>query len=82
MSQLFTSGGQSIGASASASVLPMTDIQYSINIQHLFPLASIMESIYHLIYMRKKLRVSFFHTALKESVSCSVTSNFLRPHGL
>ena len=31
MSQLFTSGGQSIGASASASVLPM-------NIQDLFPL--------------------------------------------
>ena len=30
MSQLFTSGGQSIGASASASVLPM-------NIQSLFP---------------------------------------------
>jgi len=31
MSQLFTSGGQSIGASASASVLP-------VNIQGLFPL--------------------------------------------
>jgi len=31
MSQLFTSGGQSIGTSASASVLPM-------NIQHWFPL--------------------------------------------
>ena len=31
MNQLFTSGGQSIGASASASVLPM-------NIQDLFPL--------------------------------------------
>ena len=31
MSQLFTSGGQSIGASSSASVLPM-------NIQDLFPL--------------------------------------------
>ena len=31
MSQLFTSGGQSIGVSASASVLPM-------NIQDLFPL--------------------------------------------
>ena len=31
MSQLFTSGGQSIGASASASVLPM-------NIKHWFPL--------------------------------------------
>ena len=31
MSQLFTSGGQSIGVSASASVLPM-------NIQHWFPL--------------------------------------------
>jgi len=31
MSQLFTIGGQSIGASASASVLPM-------NIQDLFPL--------------------------------------------
>ena len=31
VSQLFTSGGQSIGASASASVLPM-------NIQHWFPL--------------------------------------------
>ena len=30
MSQLFASGGQSIGASASASVLPM-------NIQDLFP---------------------------------------------
>ena len=33
MSEFFTSGGQSIGASASASVLPM-------NIQHWFPLGS------------------------------------------
>ena len=34
MSQLFTSGGKSIGSSASASVLPM-------NIQDLFPLGLI-----------------------------------------
>ena len=34
MSQFFTSGGQSIGASASASVLP-------VNIQELFPLGGI-----------------------------------------
>ena len=42
MSQLFTSGGQSIGASASASVLP-------VNIQGLFPLRMI-----HLISLQPK----------------------------
>ena len=54
MSQLFTSGGQRIGASASASVLPM-------NIQYWFPLVQCSKH-YQIIYIRKLSCISLFET--------------------
>ena len=90
MSQLFASGGQSIGVSASASVLPM-------NIQDWFPLR-----FTNLILLQSKglSRVFSSTTVLKHQFfsvqpslivqlsypsvqfSCSVVSDSLQPHGL
>ena len=65
MSQLFTSGGQSIGASASASVLPM-------NIQSWLPFG-----LTGLISLQSK---GFSHIFSSAQFSHSVVSNSLRPH--
>ena len=80
MSQLFASDGQSIGASASASVLPM-------NIQDWFPLG-----LTDWISLQSKGLLRLFsnttiqkHQADCVSVSqfsCSVVSNSLQPHEL
>ena len=59
MSQFFTSGSQSIGVSASASVLPM-------NIQDLFPLG-----LTSLIFLQSKgLSRIFSNTTVPNCVSC------------
>ena len=61
LSQLFTSGGQSIGASASASVLPM-------NIQDLFPLGltaliSLLSKVFSKVFSSTTIqRHQFFGT--------------------
>ena len=67
MSQLFASGGQSIGVSASASVLP-------VNIQDWFPLG-----LTGLIYKDKTFKIIFIVLLL---FSHPVMSDSLRPHGL
>ena len=68
MSQLFTSGGQSIGASASASALPM-------NIQDWFPLGWLVGSP---CSPRDSQESS---PTPQLCVSLSVVSDSLRPHG-
>ena len=60
MSQLFPSGGQSTGASASASVLPM-------NIQGLVPLGLIT----YLLAAQGTLKSLLQHHSSKESIQCS-----------
>ena len=67
MSQVFTSGGQSIGVSASASVLPM-------NIQDYFPLG-----LTGLISLLSKGLSRVFSTPQFKSISSSALS-FLRRH--
>ena len=68
MSQFFTSGGQSIGASASASVLPM-------NIQGLFPLG-LTEEIspgISLEGMMLKLKLQYFGHLMRRADSLEKT---------
>ena len=68
-SQSFASGGQSIGASASASVLPMT-------IQNCFPLG-----LTGLISLQSKgLSRVFSNQIRSDEISRSVMSDSLRPH--
>ena len=61
MSQFFTSGGQSIGVSASTSVLPM-------NIQNWFPLGLIC---FDLLAMQGTLKSLLQHHNSKASIQCS-----------
>ena len=72
MNRLFPSGGQSIGASASASVLPM-------NIQDWFPLG-----LTGLIYYYYYYYYHYYYSLIRNSVCLvgSVVSNSLRPSGL
>ena len=70
MSQLFASGGQNIGASASASILPM-------NIQYLFPLG-----LAGLISLLSKglSRVFFNTTVQKYQFFCAQPSLWSNSH--
>ena len=67
MSQFFTSGGQSIGVSASASVLPM-------NIQGWFPLG-----LTGLISLLSKVLSRVFSSTTVQSISSSVLSLLYDP---
>ena len=67
MSQFFTSGGQSIGVSASASVLPM-------NIQDSFPLR-----LTGLIWQSKGLSQESFPTPLFKSINSSALTFLYSP---
>ena len=71
-SQFFTSGGQSTGASASASVLPM-------NIQDWFPLG-----LTGLIYYYYYYYYHYYYSLIRNAVCLvdTVVSNSLRPSGL
>ena len=83
MSQLFASGGQSIGASASASVLPK-------NIQGWFPLGwtgliSLLSTVFSNTTFKSisSSTFSFLSSpALIWKWSCSVVSDSLQPYGL
>ena len=92
MSQLFSSGGQSIGASASASVLP-------VNIQGWFPLGwtgwiSLQSKDLSRVFSNTTVQTHRFFSPQKTGkqiiskticavqLSCSVMSDSLRPHGL
>ena len=70
MSHLFSSGGQSIGASASASVLPM-------NIQDWFPLG--LTGLISLLYKRLS-RVFFSTTVWRHQFFCAQPSLWSNSH--
>ena len=73
MSQLFAWGGQSIGVSALASVLPMNT-----QTQDWLPLGWTGWISLHIAYFSIKV----YYIAYKGKLSCSVMSNSLRPCGV
>ena len=81
MSHLFASGGQTVEASTAASVLPM-------NIQDWFPLGltgliSLQSKGLSRVFSNNTVVLwSLFFRMKSESISCSIMSDSLQPHGL
>ena len=97
MTQLFTSGGQSIGVSASTSVLPMNTQDWSVGWTGWISLQSkglsrissnnlkvpvFQCSAFFMIKYSQPYRTAGGTTWKNEGVSCSVVSNSLWPLGL